>query len=349
MKAIFFQGKLPRKGVELTIADIPMLAPYLKDDYYELIVSFWRDFAADRYLGTTRGDVGQIIDGLAHADICQMEKFSAMSDAEQDEQIKKIIAWAEANKNKTDEQLVIERVQAEIDHKADWRQVEGYVEQLAKAKNPRALGFVEHYLADPNQDAWSVPTMLDDVQLLDKEKAVGWARKFLAHKDARLRLHSALMVLEAGDKQAAIPIIATTLPVGSEREFGTLAYKAANELLDIATPDANSAAATILTNPDFHRPDPFEDFQNASRPKIIARLAKAGHPEGFKIYLTLLDVKGNQFGQAGYGEPPAKQAVTEILDSFGKDDPDLGKAREMKDFESKRSVVRQWVEVKLRQ
>jgi hypothetical protein len=55
------------KGLELTVADIAHLAPFLREDWHLLCVSFWRDFSPDRDLDTTRPLFGSIINGLAEA------------------------------------------------------------------------------------------------------------------------------------------------------------------------------------------------------------------------------------------------------------------------------------------
>lgn len=216
-----------------------------------------------------------------------------------------------------------------------------------KDKSPRAAFFIEHYLTNPGDNAWNIPEMLQQMQAVDKKRAVEWARKFLNHEDARLRLESALMVPDSGDKQASIPVIAATLPVGKEMQFGGLAVKAVDELVALGSPESINAAASVLLNPAIRPPNAFEDFSQHMRANIVMRLAAAGHPEGYKLYLDLLDVKGTQFGRAWYGDPPAKQAVAEILDVVGKADPELQKARQIKDFEARRLTVRRWVEGKL--
>jgi hypothetical protein len=156
------------------------------------------------------------------------------------------------------------------------------------------------------------------------------------------------MVLESGDTDAAIPVLATTLPVGSEEYFGRLAVKAVDQLLRVGSPEAIKAAVGVLINPAIRRPDSFSDFHEHFRATIVTALAKAGHPEGYKLYLVLLDVKGDHFGQTTYGDPPAQQAVTEILEILGKNDRELQKLREIRDFETRRLAVRRWVEAKMK-
>src|SRR5207237_1273919 len=61
-------------GLNLTRADIPRLAPYLRDDWYMLAVGFWRDFHPSRYLETTRPIVAALINRLARRDLCKVRQ-----------------------------------------------------------------------------------------------------------------------------------------------------------------------------------------------------------------------------------------------------------------------------------
>ena len=178
------------------------------------------------------------------------------------------------------------------------------------------------------------------MQALDRQKAVFWARKFLTHPEPRVRLQSALLVLRSGDRETATPVLAATLPAGPDEAFGRMAVQAVDELLDIGSPEATQAAASVLLNPALRSPNAFDSFSEPLRAAIVTRLARAGRPEGYRLYLDLLDVKGSQFGNATYGVPIAEQAVKEILDTLGKDDPGLRKARGIKDFETRRLEVR---------
>ena len=83
-----------------------------------------------------------------------------------------------------------------------------------------------------------------------------------------------------------------------------------------------------------------------NRTAIIPVLEKAGYPEGYQIYLELLDVKGNKLGGASYGMPIAQLAVNEVLQFYATNDVALQKVRELKDVEQQRLEVRRWVEAK---
>ncbi|HUE72380.1 MAG TPA: hypothetical protein VMP01_15960 [Pirellulaceae bacterium] len=352
--AFFVDEKERSSGLNLTVADIPSLVPYLREDWYLLIVTFWRDFHPNRNLSHSRPLIAGWINGLARRDLCELERFEKMSPAELEAHLQKIIAWSEANKDKTDEDLLAESIQAEVERKSPWQGVSRRVAALVKMKSVKALAFVEHYLAEKDEEGNDTLDLLEQLQALDSKKAVASAKRVLEHKNARLRMHAAMMVLDAGDLERVIPVLAKLLESGSAYEIGDHAFAAVDKLLKLGTKEATDAAQRILRNPVLQAPVssfdrdrfPGDDEFGRDRAAIVARLAAAGHPEGFKLYLNLLDAKGNAYGNTTYGTPVARLAADEILETMGKDNPDLQKIRETIDPEEQRLAIRQWVEAK---
>lgn len=93
-------GKRKLRGLRLTIKDIPRISKYLREDYFALIVSFWRDFAPDRYLTRTRELFAGIINEIAHEDICSVRGWDQLPPAEIDKEIERINKWADENQHK---------------------------------------------------------------------------------------------------------------------------------------------------------------------------------------------------------------------------------------------------------
>ena len=122
-RGFFIREDNKDRGLDLKVADIPTLVPYLREDWYVLCVSFWRDFHPNRDLGTSRPCFARWINELAQHDLCELSKFEKMTPKEQDAHLKKIIAWAEANKDKTEEDLLANAVRAAMEKKAHWRDV----------------------------------------------------------------------------------------------------------------------------------------------------------------------------------------------------------------------------------
>jgi hypothetical protein len=357
-RGVFMREDNKERGLDLKVADIPALVPYLREDWYLLCVSFWRDFHPNRDLGRSRPFFAGWINDLAQHDVCELAKFEKMAAKEQEAHLKRIVDWAEANKDKTQEELLANAVRAEVEKKAKWRDVADRIEALVKMKSREAIGFVEHYLHEHDEDGYYLPDMLAYVQTLNPKKATEWSKKFLDHKSGRLRMQCAMMLFDAGDKDLALPVLAEMLKKGSSYDIGAHAEKAVEALLKLDTGPAKEAAHGILRNKYLQGPRTGFDGSGIhaasfsgdglNRSAIILLLEKAGYPEGYEVYLELLDAKGSDFGNASYGTPIAKLAVNEILACYGNDNVELQKVRELKDFEEKRVAIRRWVEAKIK-
>ncbi len=344
-RGIFIRDEDKDRGLDLKIADIPVLVPHLRDNWYFPTVSFWRDFSSDRNLGTTRPYIAGFINDLAQHDLCDLVAFEKMSPKEQEAHLKRIIDWAEANKNKTEEEILATAVQRAVKNKARWHEISGRIEQLVKLKSPRALGVIEQYLEKPEDDGYYMPEMMTQLNTLNSKKAMVWAAKFLDHKNRRLRMQCAMMLFDAGNTDKTVPVLAELLKTGSSYELFGEGERAIAGLLKLGSEPARQAAFGMLDNKHLRGPRSGFPGDSISRGKILPLLEKAGRPDGYRVYLELLDNKGNEFGNASYGTPVAKLAVNEILHDF--DDPALKKIREISDFEAQRIAVRRWVEAKI--
>jgi hypothetical protein len=85
-------------GLGLTVADIPRLAGYLRDDWLVLAVSFWRDFHPGRTLHQTRDVFAYLINRVAGQDLCKPRELERMTKHQREQHIQGLIAWAEENK-----------------------------------------------------------------------------------------------------------------------------------------------------------------------------------------------------------------------------------------------------------
>src|SRR5262249_24780807 len=93
------------KGLGLTVADIPALAPYVREDQYLLAVSFWRNFHPDRTLESSRTVFATRINDLAKHDLCRLREFEAMPEAEREKHLQRIIDWARKNAGKRESEV----------------------------------------------------------------------------------------------------------------------------------------------------------------------------------------------------------------------------------------------------
>lgn len=82
-------------SLPLGAADVAVLAPYLREDWYILAVEYWRDFHPSRALLRTRRVFCWIINKAAGTELCKARELESMTQEELAENIRKTIAWAE--------------------------------------------------------------------------------------------------------------------------------------------------------------------------------------------------------------------------------------------------------------
>jgi hypothetical protein len=344
-------------GLKLTISDIPALSPFLRDDWYLLIISFWRDFDPSRHLARSRPYLARWINAAAQHDLCELDQFEKMSPVEQEKHIQRIFAWVDANKSKSQQEQFIEGLQAEVRRGADWQNVSERIEELVEKKVMKALPLLERYLSQKDRYDYFLPLQLRLVQSLDPPKALEWTNRLLENKNSELRMQMAMIVLgkcesrttdelpifDRTQKERVVPVLAKLLEKGSWAEIGDFATNAVRELLKLGTKEAVDAARGILRNKYLH--DPEEHFWD-NRPTIVTQLAKAGFPEGYQFYLELLDVKGNEYEGFLYTKPVAELAVEEVLGYTVFYDPALKAISKIKDPSQQRLAIRQWLQDK---
>ena len=64
-------------------------------------------------------------------------------------------------------------------------------------------------------------------------------------------------------------------------------------------------------------------FRAEDRVSVIKSMIARGIPDGYRYYLPLLDVTGNQYGSSGYGQPVRKVFADEIMRQLAPNDPEI--------------------------
>ena len=84
----------PAAPLKLTAADIPLIAPYLKEDWSILAVGFPRDFMDQRHLLSTRPIFCEIMNGLAGQRLCDIDSEEWASPSGRESIIERAKSWA---------------------------------------------------------------------------------------------------------------------------------------------------------------------------------------------------------------------------------------------------------------
>jgi hypothetical protein len=313
--------KKPFKGLALTVADIPHLAPFLNEDWHLLCVSFWRDFSPERHLDTTRPLFAQIINGLAKKDLCAAFEAEHLTPVESRNEIQRIVDWAQKNASKSEGTLLLEGVEAEWQPgKIDWYGCKDRLSRLVELNDKRALPVLHSHLDDPRSRDHDLPWILSFGRQLDAESFKTKAEKFLNDKDLGVQQQAALLLYATGERKRSHEAFARVLEkgdIGIRRELPT------SEMLDVlvkeGTPDARRVIDRLLANPRML------DLGD-ERALLLRILAAADLPEGYQFYLPLLAIKGNSIpGGSQYGEGTVVGEViaNEIVEDFAPNDPEI--------------------------
>jgi hypothetical protein len=319
----WFKRDKPRpKGLELTLKDVPRLSKYLREDWYMLIVGFWRDFHPDRHLSTTRPQFAEIINGLAGKDICKIEGWDKLTPTEIDKEIERINSWAATNTGKSALELDWNALQEAVAAGADWRAIEKRVESLLKQKETRVYDVMKLYLENAETDPYSKSCILEAYLHNDVSQAKELAPKFLDAKKNYLRLQAALIVFQTGEKSKARRILGDGLANG---EIGRAFVDAVDMLLKDGSAESRKQVARLFSN----RRLPHE--RDWARVEALRQCAGAGMKEAYQFYLPLLDInkselphldeKGKESGASFFHPTVAEELAREIVEKFAPKDP----------------------------
>jgi hypothetical protein len=312
--------KKPFKGMELTVADIPLLAPFLRDDWHNLCVSFWRNFHPDRRLDTTRPMFASIINGLANKKICSAHEMERMNPAEKDKEIQRIVDWSRKNTTKSEGMLLLEGLEAEWKPgKVHWYWLKTRLTRLVELKEKGGVPLLHRHLDDLKTPAADVCWILSFGRQLDPESFKQKAEKLLSHENLSVQQQAALLLHATGDRKRSHEAFVRVLEKSRIAFVGELQTP---EVLEALAKEDTAAArkvmARVFTNPRLVDLD-------WERALLLRMLAKAGFAESYRFYLPLLDVKGNKYGNHIYAEGVVFGEViaSEIVMHFAPNDPEI--------------------------
>jgi len=245
---IFFDDeKKPYKGMELTVADIPLLAPFLRDDWHILCVSYWRNFAPKRHLETTRPLFASIINDLAKRDVCQTHDMEKLNEAEREKHIEKIVRWAKANENKSEQDLMWETSDEEFKAGKSWDRLTRPL-RLIEMKDKRVLPVLQKYLETTTSEN-DLRSLLNYCHAYDPAAFQAQAKKLAKHKRIDLRLAAGRILFAGGNQVEGRAVFADILENGGPGELeGNALPKLVKTLLKEGSHESKQAARLIFKN-----------------------------------------------------------------------------------------------------
>jgi hypothetical protein len=286
-------------ALKLTVADLPELVPYLGDDNYMLVFSYWRDFHPNRTLHQVNWAVANLVNDTAKRDLADLPAYNDHDAAGRKAHLDKILAWCKANANKTREQLLLDALAT-----GDGEDFANAAGELVADKNAKALPILIARMKDFKDAQGEIVEWCHD---LDSAEAAKPAREWVQSKDVKTRFWAALILLRHGDKKKSEGLEPLRDILG--KDDGTHYYpRALDDLLAAKTKEALDLAAGIIERPHFgsdHNIGP-----------VLHRLLLAGRQEALDYLLARLDnteSAGTSSGKYKGKEVERKQIVADNI------------------------------------
>lgn len=197
----------PIEGLQLTLADVPILARHLKDDWSMVMYSYWRDFHPSRTMHYTRNVLADIINSLCHQEIIDPIAMKAMSPQQVDEAIANLTQWAKDHVGKPEADLHVESLERAVRENSWWYyKVDKNAQALVSLKDPRVVPLTMKVFERKHQNMHRE----NDLNCIMKisgafpvDEYDEFARKMLDSQHERGRLIAACVLIAAGQEQPA--------------------------------------------------------------------------------------------------------------------------------------------------
>jgi hypothetical protein len=259
--------------LNLDVADLPVLIPFLGDDDYMLVFSYWRDFHPDRTLHQVNWIIVGLVNHVAAHDLADFASFVGQDEQGRKAHLDKLIAWSKENAGKSRVDLL-----RQIASKSEnWQVFERAAAELVAKKDDKVMALLIERAKSFRERAGAIAEWCAKLNSAD---AVKPAREWVEGGDSQAKFWGALILLRHGDKakkEGLAPLKAVL-----EKDDGSYLYPRAIEpLLEMRTEDASALAAGILKKEHFR--------SDHNRGEILRRLFVAGRSEALDYALAVLD------------------------------------------------------------
>jgi hypothetical protein len=260
------------RKMKLQIADLPTLVPYLADEDYMLVFSYWRDFHPSRTLHQVNWAIAGLLNETAKRDLAELATFTSLDEAGRKKHLDRLLAWCKANAGKTREELLLDTLA-----KARGRAFLSAANELVADKNVKALPILLERMKEWKDNPGEIVRLCYG---LDSAGAVKPARDWLRSQDEETRFYAALILLRHGDKAQAEGL--EPLKEVLAKDDGSYYYpRAIDDLLGTKSEVAMTLASAILRKSRFH-----SEFNSG---EILRRLFLAGRQEALNYAVSQLD------------------------------------------------------------
>jgi hypothetical protein len=272
--------KIP--GMNLGIRDVPLIAPFLKDDHLLLAVGFWRNFHPSRTLTGTREILEWVLSKAAKRQLLEPDEWEKFEAAEVSRRIGEIITWAHEHVDEGPADLLLDKLTEFAEAKEDWLRVEDTALELVELKERRAFPLIAGWLDQERADPAEILGMLGK---LDPKQAASRAESFLDDdKDLDVRLAAALVLLAAGERAKALPVIGEVFATVAKVEMDGNHLQ---EALEALARDNNNASWETITR--LFEGGEVQTWGGFDGVTWCRKLEARGNPAGLSYFRRMLD------------------------------------------------------------
>ena len=262
------------KKMELTVAELTVLVPFLADENYMPTFSYWRDFHHIRTLHQVNWAVVGIVNQAAQRDLARLRTYTRLDEEGRKKHLQRIMDWCKANAGKSRDELVLET----LDSSAKWPEFHAAAKDAVRHKNTQALTLLINRIDDFPQERGKIAELCHG---LDSPDAAPAARRWLEDRDEEVRFWGTLILLKHGDT-AHSEGLSELRAILKEDDSVSWYPHAIDPLLASQRQECLELACGILKKERFEPAD-----WNSQR--ILHRLFLAGRRECLDYLLEVLD------------------------------------------------------------
>lgn len=332
-------------GMQIGIGDVEAIAPYLKDNHLILTVGYWRSFHPSRTLTDTREILAWVLEKAAKRELLDHREWAQLDEAEIVRRIDGIVAWAKERGGMGEVDLLLEALQDLADRGASWHEAWRVADELVERREQSAVPRIARWLTMEGIADYHIKDILSMLRKIDADQAKDLAPAYLESEHLGTRMAAALILLEAGDPDRALPVIGD---VFAEADYSNMSEEDLRESTGIVA-EANSPQAweTIARL--------FDDIGIATSSfdnvPLCRQLEARGNPAGLKHYRSLLDNRETSIPmRVGWGRPIAFMFGDKLLEGYADHDPAAKKilADTLIDSEERLAATKAWLDGRLK-
>lgn len=255
-------------NMKLTVGDLPALVPFLADD---TPMPARRPHECPAKWNSVGSAVAEIVNEVACHDLSGLAAYYRLGEAGKKRHLDRIVAWCKARADRTERQVLTERIEKE----SDWDELRDLVDRTYKLGGIDLVPLVLRREADfPKQQRFIVELCY----CIAGARVVPQARRWLKDKETGVRFWAALILLKHGDR-ATLEALAELKAITEARQGAGWAAYALEDLLETQREEAIALACTMLEQADF---SPHDE-------PALHRLFLAGRQECLDYLLRTLD------------------------------------------------------------